>query len=74
MTTEPVTEAALRQAIAAFQDPETGLSALQLGQIHQLELSGDDLSVTLGLTTWAAVLREEIRSNCFLCLKNSSPI
>ncbi|MGD0518196.1 MAG: Mrp/NBP35 family ATP-binding protein [Thermoguttaceae bacterium] len=73
MTTEPVTEAALRQAIAAFQDPETGRSALQLGQIHQLELSGEDLSVTLGLTTWSAVLREEIRSELLSLLKKQFP-
>jgi ATP-binding protein involved in chromosome partitioning len=61
MSIEPVTEAALRKAIAEFADPETGRSALQLGQIHRLELNGENLSVTLGLTTWSAVLREEIR-------------
>ena len=54
MSNKRVTETAVREAIASFKDPETGRSALQLGQIHRLELGGGDLSVTLGLTTWSA--------------------
>ena len=56
----PFTEPAVRNALAAFQDPETGRSAMQLQQIHRVELRDGKLSVTLGLTSWAAPLWNEI--------------
>jgi ATP-binding protein involved in chromosome partitioning len=56
----PFTEPAVRNALAGFQDPETGRSAVQLQQIHRLDLSDGKLSVTLGLTSWAAPLWGEI--------------
>ena len=43
MSNQPITEAAIRDAIASFKDPETGRSVVQLGQIHQLELTGENL-------------------------------
>jgi ATP-binding protein involved in chromosome partitioning len=54
-------EAALRTALAEFKDPETGRSITQLEQVHGLHLDGQNLSVTLGLTTWAAPLWESTR-------------
>ena len=57
----PVSEPAVRNALSSFQDPETGRSAVQLEQIHQVQLRDGKLSVTLGLTTWAAPLWNEIR-------------
>jgi ATP-binding protein involved in chromosome partitioning len=62
MRNQPISEAAVREALATFKDPETGRSVVQLGQIHQLELNEDNLTVTLGLTTWSALLWEETRS------------
>jgi ATP-binding protein involved in chromosome partitioning len=73
MSAETVTEAAVRETISAFQDPETGRSVVQLGQIHHLELNGGNLCVTLGLTTWSAVLREEIRSELLSLLQDRFP-
>ncbi len=58
----PLTELAVRNALSGFQDPETGRSAVQLEQIHQVQLRDGKLSVTLGLTTWAAPLWEESRN------------
>ena len=55
-----ISEPAVRSALAGFQDPETGRSAVQLDQIHQIRLGDGKLSVTLGLTTWAAPLWKEI--------------
>jgi ATP-binding protein involved in chromosome partitioning len=73
MSNEPNGEAAVREAIAAFKDPETGRSVSQLGQIHKLELNGENLSVTLGLTTWSAILWEETRSEFISLLNKKFP-
>lgn len=73
MTNQPLSEAAVRETLSQFTDPETGRSVVQLGQIHQLELSGRDLAVTLGLTTWSALLREETRSEMTALLKKQFP-
>ncbi len=54
-------EAAVRAALAEFQDPETGRSVVTLEQIHALHLEGDRLSVVLGLTAWSAPLWEQVR-------------
>ena len=69
MSNKPISEEAVREAIGAFKDPETGRSVSQLGQIHHLKLSGENLSVTLGLTTWSAALWEETRSELVSLLK-----
>lgn len=54
-------ESDIRAALADFQDPETGRGIVQLDQVHALRLDGARLSVTLGLTTWAAPLWEQTR-------------
>ncbi|MGA2799019.1 MAG: Mrp/NBP35 family ATP-binding protein [Thermoguttaceae bacterium] len=73
MSNKPISEEAVREAIAAFKDPETGRSVSQLGQIHHLELSGENLSVTLGLTTWSGALWEETRLELVSLLKKQFP-
>ncbi|KKK76703.1 hypothetical protein LCGC14_2860980 [marine sediment metagenome] len=35
-----VTEAAIREVLAKFQDPETGRSVTQLDQVHRVDLDG----------------------------------
>lgn len=45
---------AVEAALSDFQDPETGRSAVQQEQIRDIQLSGTELSLTLGLTTWSA--------------------
>ncbi len=69
----PFTEPAVRNALASFQDPETGRSAMQLEQIHRLELGDGKLTVTLGLTTWAAPLWTEIGEELAVFLRGRFP-
>ena len=69
----PVSEPAVRNALSSFQDPETGRSALQLEQIHQIQLRDGKLSVTLGLTTWAGPLWNQIRDELGTLLKGRFP-
>jgi ATP-binding protein involved in chromosome partitioning len=52
----------VQAALADFKDPETGRSASQLGQIRDVKLAGDTLSLTLALTTWAAPLWQETKA------------
>ena len=73
MAASPITEAALRAALARFQDPETGRSITQLDQVHQLRLEDGRASITLGLTTWAAPLWEETGVELEDWLKNQFP-
>jgi ATP-binding protein involved in chromosome partitioning len=73
MNNQTITESAIRESIARLKDPETGRSILQLGQIHELDLKGDRLNVTLGLTTWSALLWEETRLELVALLKERFP-
>lgn len=73
MSDQPTTEQAVRQAITPFKDPETGRSAIELGQIHDLELKNNNLTVTLGLTTWSALLREETQAELVALLASRFP-
>jgi ATP-binding protein involved in chromosome partitioning len=69
----PVSELAVRNSLASFQDPETGRSALQLEQIHKIEIREGKLTVTLGLTTWSAPLWNEVRDELCGLLKSRFP-
>ena len=50
LMTETVSVTAVEQAVADFKDPETGRSALQLEQIRDIQVTGDQLTLTLALT------------------------
>jgi ATP-binding protein involved in chromosome partitioning len=69
----PMVDPALRSALSSFQDPETGRSALQLEQIHQAKLGDGKLSVTLGLTTWAGPLWNELGEELAASLRSRFP-
>ena len=70
MADGPIDEGAVREALAKFQDPETGRSITQLEQVHQLSLEDDNISITLGLTTWSAPLWEATRQGNDVKLRN----
>ena len=73
MPNDQPTEAAVRAALAEFKDPETGRSITQLEQVHGLQLDGQRLSVTLGLTTWSAPLWEQTRAELAEHLRQRFP-
>ena len=68
-----VNEETVREALAEFKDPETGRSISQLDQVHKIDLDGEHLSVTLGLTTWSAPLWEETRAELVERLRAKFP-
>ena len=73
MPNDQPTDAAVRAALAEFQDPETGRSITQLEQVHGLRREGKNLSVTLGLTTWSAPLREQTQAELANHLRTQFP-
>jgi ATP-binding protein involved in chromosome partitioning len=73
MPIDQPTEAAVRAALAEFRDPETGRSIMQLEQVHGLRLQNKHLSVTLGLTTWSALLWEQTRAELVELLQSRFP-
>lgn len=73
MTNIPITEQAILDAISSFKDPETGRSALQLGQIHQLQLNGENVSIMLGLTSWSMLLAEEAKKELHSIINKQFP-
>lgn len=64
MSVNPVTEAAVTAALAEVKDPETGRCAVEMGQVRDVKIDGNRLSLTLALTTWSAPLWAETRADC----------
>jgi len=60
MADEPVSVVAVEQAVADFKDPETGRSALHLEQIRDIQVTGDQLTLTLALTSWTAPIQDDV--------------
>jgi ATP-binding protein involved in chromosome partitioning len=65
--------AAVQAAVADFTDPETGRKALRLEQIRDIQVSGNQLSLTLALTTWSGPLWPEVRENLLQQLRGAFP-
>jgi ATP-binding protein involved in chromosome partitioning len=57
-----LTKETVGQLVGEFLDPETGRAIGPLGQIHGLELHDSQVTVTLGLTSYAAPLRKETQA------------
>ena len=68
-----VDQSTVQSVLEAFLDPESGRSVTQLEQVHDLELTGADLSLKLGLTTFSAPIWEETRSNLEQQLRDAAP-
>jgi ATP-binding protein involved in chromosome partitioning len=62
MAQQQLTKEAVGQVVGEFSDPETGRRIGQLGQVHDLQLEDSRLTVTLGLTTYAAPLWKETQA------------
>jgi Mrp family chromosome partitioning ATPase len=58
LTTETQVREALRQVI----DPELGRDLVELGMIRQVEIDGQQVKLTLALTTLACPLQDQLRS------------
>jgi ATP-binding protein involved in chromosome partitioning len=68
MTTNDITA-----ALADLKDPETGRSITQQGQVADLVLNGDHLSLTLALSTHSAPLWQRTQQECVELLRKRLP-
>lgn len=64
---------AVHAVLAEFKDPETGRSVAQQGQVREVRLDGTRLAVTLGLTTHAAPLRQDVQQDLTERLRARAP-
>jgi len=68
-----IDESTVLQCLAAFQDPETGRRVTESGQVHALELADGRLSVTVGLTGFAAPIRDQLHDELSTLLRARFP-
>lgn len=61
MSQTPINAETIRAWLKEFPDPETGRSVVTTQQIHHVQVTNDCVHVTLGLTTFAAMLYDEVR-------------
>ena len=73
MPPQSLTAADVEQAFADFRDPESGRSAVEMGQISGIRVDGGRASLTLGLTTFAAPLWEDCRAECAALVRKKLP-
>lgn len=58
MAEEMVNEVQVREVLAGFPDPETGRDVLKTDQVRDIRISGEDVALTLELTTHSAAIWE----------------
>lgn len=61
MSDSPVDRTAVDGVLGKFFDPETGRSLTHMQQVVDVSIEGNDLQVTIGLTTYSAPLWHETR-------------
>ena len=59
--------------LAEMSDPETGRNIVQMGQVYDVDILEQRVVVTLGLTTWSALLWDEFRADCHRSLEQKLP-
>jgi ATP-binding protein involved in chromosome partitioning len=73
MSQSSIDSAAVVAALADFKDPETGRPVTQQDQVRDVAVTGDDLSLTLALTTHSAPLWQESKAELEQLLRGKFP-
>jgi ATP-binding protein involved in chromosome partitioning len=73
MAESSLSPAAIEAVLADFPDPETGRSVVQMGQVRGVRIDGNDLTVSLGLTTHSALLKEDVRTDLAALIRSRFP-
>src|SRR5690606_212897 len=61
------------RALADYQDPESGRSVVEVGQVKSIKVDGSRIAVALGLTTYSAPLWAEAREAAIARLRAAIP-
>jgi ATP-binding protein involved in chromosome partitioning len=64
---------AVTAALSGFLDPETGRDVMETGQIRDVKVAGESLSLTLALSSHSAVLHNETRLRLAQSLEQKFP-
>ncbi|TWT34060.1 Flagellum site-determining protein YlxH [Posidoniimonas corsicana] len=59
-----LTPESVLQLLADFKDPETGRGVQKMDQVREVKVDGQAVKVTLGLTSWSAILADEVTQHC----------
>ncbi len=73
MTEGAITPADVENALKDFADPETGRSVVKLGQLHDVEVTGTTVSLTLALSTHSAPLWDDTQRSVEQTLRAAIP-
>jgi len=73
MSAKPLTASDVLEVLRDCLDPELGRSIVSLGQVRQVQVDGGRIWVSVGLTTFAAPLWEEIRLGYVEKLRSAFP-
>jgi ATP-binding protein involved in chromosome partitioning len=69
-----IDRSAVDAVLKNFRDPETGRSIVEMNQVKEVSLQGDNLTVTLGLTTHSSPLWTETQAELVKKLKTDVPL
>jgi len=73
MSSAEMTPSAILAALKDFADPESGRGAVEMGQIRDVKVADNRISIVLALTTMASPLWEETRQECATLLRQKFP-
>jgi len=68
-----ISAADITRALVDFQDPETGRPVNEMGQVRDVRVDGSRATLTLALTSFAAPLWEDCKTECAEFLKRQLP-
>ena len=69
----PIDRQSVEKALAELPDPESGRSLVRMEQVREIAIDGQRIDVTLGLTSWAGPLWEEVRASAEDLLRAALP-
>ena len=68
-----VNEAAVRATMEDLKDPESGRSVVQMGQVSDIQITGDRVRLVLSLTTFSAPVWKDVKAEAEALLKRRFP-
>jgi ATP-binding protein involved in chromosome partitioning len=69
----PLDRPSIEKILAELSDPESGRSVVTMEQVREIAIDGQRVDVSLGLTTWASPLWEEVRTSAEKLMRAALP-